>query len=308
MAYIIIILLLIAAVSFTAVKLWLIKRQLKEMKGQMEAQAEGFVSVDFVDRDVEAVAMKINGLLGELQKVRAEAVKGEQALKASVSMISHDMRTPLTSVIGYLQLARKACREGEVLKNIDIALERAEYSGRLIDDFFELSVADSGSYAPVMEKVNLCEAVCEEILGSYPEFEKKGITPLFGQADDAIWVWADRKMLARVIQNLISNGLKYSSGKMLFEVTEGEKITLFVSNSVLDSVSGAIDPERIFDRLYRADSSRNSEGTGLGLYICRKMTEGMNGHIGASCSDGRLVVKIELVPYGLGQSSFSSQT
>lgn len=296
MAYMIIILLLIAAASFFAVKFRLVKRQLKEMQRQMEAQAEGFLSVDFVDRDVEAVALKVNGLLGELQRVRAEAVKGEQAMKASVSMISHDMRTPLTSVIGYLQLARKGCGEGEVLKNIDIALERAEYSGRLIDDFFELSVVDSDRYTPAMERVNICEAVCEEILAGCPEFEKRGITPLFGQADDEVWVWADRKMLARVIQNLISNGIKYSAGQIAFEVSEGERITLSVSNSVPETVSAAVDTDRIFDRFYRADASRGGGGAGLGLYICRRLIEGMGGGISASRSDAVLTVKVELVP------------
>ncbi len=290
----IIIVLLIAA-FFSFLKLWLIKRQLKGMKKQMERQGEGFISVDFVDRDVEAVALKFNETLGLLRKVRADAVKSEQAMKASVSMISHDMRTPLTSVIGYLQLAGKNCREEDVLKNINVALERAEYSGRLIDDFFELSVVDSDRYSPVMERVNICEAVCEEILAGYPEFEKKGITPLFGQADDAIWVWADRKLLSRVMQNLISNGIKYSAGKMFFKVSKGDKITISVSNSISEALSGTVDTEKIFDRFYRADASQSSAGAGLGLYICRKMTEGMNGGISASCSDNMLTVKIELI-------------
>lgn len=268
-AYMITVLLLIAAVLFLAAKLRLVKRQLKEIKKQMEEQAEGFISVDFVDRDVEAVALKINEKLDELQRVRAEAVKSEQAVKASVSMISHDMRTPLTSVIGYLQLARRSCREEDVLRNINIALERAEYSGRLIDDFFELSVIDSDCFTPVMERVNICEVVCEEILANYPEFEKRGLTPLFGQADDEVRVWADRKLLARV--------------------------TLSVSNSMLETISRAVDTGKIFDRFYRADASRSSGGAGLGLYICRRLIEGMNGSIGASCSDKMLTVKVELV-------------
>lgn len=295
MAYMIIVLLLIAAVLFSAAKLRLVKRQLKEIKKQMEEQAEVFISVDFVDRDVEAVALRINEKLDKLQRVRAEAVKSEQAMKASVSMISHDMRTPLTSVIGYLQLARRSCREEDVLRNINIALERAEYSGRLIDDFFELSVIDSDRFTPVMERVNICEVVCEEILANYPEFEKRGITPLFDQADDEVRVWADRKLLARVIQNLISNGIKYSDGRMFFEVSRGDRVTLSVSNSMLETISGAVDTDKIFDRFYRADASRSSGGAGLGLYICRRLIEGMNGSIGASCSDNMLTVKVELV-------------
>lgn len=159
-----------------------------------------------------------------------------------------------------------------------------------MDDFFELSVIDSNQYTPVMEKVNICEVVCEEILANYLEFEKKGITPLFEQADDVIDVWAERKLLVRVIQNLISNGIKYSTGDMEFSVIQGERVVLFISNTI----SQSIDVEKIFDKFYRADSARNSDGMGLGLYICRKFMEEMEGDIFAVSDEDRLTIKVEL--------------
>lgn len=292
MKYMIIIVLLIMVVSFLFLKLCLVKQQMRKIVKQLEEQGENFISVDFVDRDLETVALKINENLALLQKIKAEAVKGEQAMKSSISMISHDMRTPLTSVIGYLQLAEKNCQEKETLQDIKIALERAKYSNKLVDDFFELSVIESNQYTPVMEKVNICEVVCEEILGNYLEFEKKGITPLFEQADDVIGVWADRKLLMRVIQNLISNGMKYSTGKMEFSVTQGDKVVLFISNSI--SISQSIDVEKIFDKFYRADTSRTSEGMGLGLYICRKFMEEIQGNISAYRNEDILTIKVEL--------------
>lgn len=290
MKYIIIIVLLIMVVSFLSLKLYLVKHQMRKIVKQLEEQGENFISVDFVDRDLETVALKINENLDLLQKIKAEAVKGEQAMKSSISMISHDMRTPLTSVIGYLQLAKKNCREKETLQDIKIALDRAKYSNKLVDDFFELSVIDSNQYTPIMEKVNICELVCEEILVNYLEFEKKGITPLFEQADDVIGVWADPQLLMRVIQNLISNGIKYSTGKMEFSVTQGDKVVLSISNSI----SQSIDVEKIFDKFYRADASRNSDGMGLGLYICRKFMEEMEGNISAVSDEDMLTIKVEL--------------
>lgn len=291
MTYMIIIVILIIVVSFLILKLCLVKQQLRKMAEQMEGQDEGFVSVDFVNKDLEVVASNINEKLELLQKVKVDAAKNEQAMKTSISMISHDMRTPLTSVIGYLQLAEKNCKEEETLQDIKIALDRAKYSNKLVDDFFELSVVDSNQYTPVMENVNICEIVCEEILANYFAFEKKGITPQFEQANDEILVWADRKLLLRVIQNLISNGIKYSMGKMEFVITEGKQITLSISNSIL----GSIDTEKIFDKFYRADASRKGEGAGLGLYICRKLVEEMNGKISARCCEGILIIRIELM-------------
>lgn len=289
MTYIVIIFILIIVVSFLSVKICLVKRQLRKMAGQMQEQEEATVSIELVDKDLEAVALQINEKLERLQKVKVDAAKNEQAMKTSISMISHDMRTPLTSVIGYLQLVEKSCADEETLQDIRVALDRAKYASKLVDDFFELSVVDAKQYTPVMEKVNLCEVVCEEILANYLAFEKKGITPLFEQADDEIPILADRKLLARVIQNLISNGIKYSSGKMEFVITEGERVTLAISNSISD----AVDTDKIFDKFYRADASRKGEGAGLGLYICRKFVEEMNGKISAGSENESLTINIE---------------
>lgn len=284
-------LILIIVVSFLSLKLYLVKRQLREVSRQLKEVGEHFVSIDFVDKDLEELVLQINKMLALMEKIKAESVKGEKSIKSSISMISHDMRTPLTSVIGYLQLAEKNCKDEENLHNIKIALDRANYCSKLVNDFFELSIVDSDKYIPVMEKINICEVVCEEILANYPAFEKNNMIPKFEQADDIIWVWADKKLLNRVIQNLISNGIKYSNGEMTFSIVKTDKICLTISNSVSDS----IDVEKIFDKFYRADSARKSEGIGLGLYICRKFVEDMSGKISAHSTSDRLSIKIELL-------------
>lgn len=287
---IILIIILLIVVFFLAIKLWLVKRQLRKMAEHMKEQEEDLFFVDFVDRDLEMAVLHMNRQLERTQKIKVDAAKKEQAIKTAISMISHDMRTPLTSVIGYLQLAERNCREEETLQDIRIALDRAKYANKLVDDFFELSVVDANQYTPVMEQVNLCEIVCEEILANYLSFEKKGITPIFEQADEKILVWADKKLLIRVIQNLISNGIKYSAGVMKFVITEGEKITLSISNSVTEDM----DTEKIFEKFYRADASRKGDGAGLGLYICRKLVEEMNGTISAECGGKVLTIKIQM--------------
>lgn len=289
MAFIIIITLLFIVASFLAFKLFFIKQQLKDMTKQLQEQDEGMVSVEFVDKNLELLATQINCKSEQLQKVKADNEKHEQTMKTAISMISHDMRTPLTSVIGYIQLAEKNCKDKETLQNLRIALDRARYSNKLVDDFFELSLAETDQYIATPEKVNLCEAVCEEILANYLSFESKGITPDFQQADDEIFILADKKMLSRVIQNLISNGIKYSASDIKFQILESDFVTLTISNSV----SEAIDTEKIFQKFYRADVSRKGEGTGLGLYICRKFVEEMNGKITAKYSDGKLIVTLK---------------
>lgn len=289
MSYIIIFILVIV-VSFFGLKLYFVKQQLKSIAKQMEEQEESLLSIDFVDKDLERVTIQINHIIDSVQTIRAEAIKEEQNLRTSISMISHDMRTPLTSVIGYLQLAKKGCKEEETLQDIEIALDRAGYCNKLVNDFFELSVIESDTYIPVLEKVNICEVICEEILANYVSFESKGITPVFKQAEDIVWVKADRKRLVRVIQNLISNSIKYSAGEVKFEISIGLKVSIYISSSV----SQKVEVGKIFDKFYKADNSRSSDGSGLGLYICRKFVEDMKGKISAESSDTRFNVKIEL--------------
>lgn len=290
MVYIIIIIFSIA-VSYSILKLYLVKRQLRKIVEQMEEPGENFISVDFADRDLESAALQINKMVEKIQAAKAQSLKAEKNMQLSVSMISHDMRTPLTSVIGYLQLALKSCNEEAVLQDIRIALDEARYCNKLVNDFFDLSVADFNPYTPVMEKINLCEVVCDEILANHLEFDKKRIVPVFEQANDAVWVLADRKLLTRVIQNLISNEIKYATGKVTFLILKNETTTLCISNTT----SEFMDTEKIFDKYYRVENSYNHTGTGLGLYICKKFVEEMHGNITAYYKEDTLNIKIDFM-------------
>ena len=283
---------LVLAVIFLGWKLALVTRQMKKLTKQMREQRESFLSVELIDKDLEMLVTEMNELIDSVKEVRAEAGRDQESLRASISMISHDMRTPLTSVIGYLQLAEKNCKEEESLQEIRIALERAKYCSRLVNDLYEVSVIDLGTDAPEFENVNLCQVVCEEILAAHPQFEDRGIIPVFEQADEDIWVWADPRQITRVVQNLISNAVKYSAGKVDFSVTQGKRVLLNVTNDLC----GEVDTERIFDRFYQGDVSRSRGGSGLGLYICRRFVENMGGEIRAECEDGKLAVKVELEP------------
>lgn len=298
-----IIFILFAAVLFLSAKLFNMKRQIRNITGQLENQKthNGYLlSIDLADNDVEEMAVQVNEMLAKMQRIKADAHKKEAEIKSSIAVMSHDMRTPLTSVIGYLQLAEKNCREEETLQNIRIAKERADYCNKLIHDFFELSAAESGACQLKMQKVDISALLCEQILANYPNFEKKKITPVFEQKDKTFYVQADRELLERVIQNLISNSIKYSSGTVVFQLVreeeetapahEGGSIILTIANSIEQPV----DAEKIFDRFYRADGARSLDGSGLGLYICRLFLERMGGTVSAECKEGMFVIRAEL--------------
>lgn len=291
---ILVIFILCCVLLFLAVQLFDMKRQLRKIAEQLRSQLTRDentpLSIEFIDRDINEMTILVNEMLERIQQTQAEAGKSEAALRASIALISHDMRTPLTSVIGYLQLAKKNCKDADTLRNIQIAEERAGYCNKLINDFFELSVADSGEYSLHMEKLDIGEILCEQILASYPNFEQKKITPEFEQAGRAIYINGDAELLERALQNLISNSIKYSSDRIVFSLSEQVQ-TGVVILKISNSVKQTIDTEHVFDRFYREDTSRSADGTGLGLYICRKFIQDMGGSIRALCENGVFTVE-----------------
>lgn len=285
-----IILILFAAVVFLAGKYYGLKKQLKAISVQLNDEQNQLVTVELIDSDLEAIALEINRLLEKIRQTIIKTNASSMALKSSIADISHDIKTPLTSVIGYLQLAERECNEEKTKELIKICLERAHYCNSLINDFFELSVLEAQGCIPKLESVDVARMICEQILAHYPIFEGKSITPYFEDSDKPAIVSADSVLLNRVIQNLISNGVKYTTGDMFFHVCqENGQITITVSNPI----DTYVDVTRIFDRFYTQDKSR-SKGSGIGLYICRQFIEAMGGRINAEIDRNYLSINITL--------------
>lgn len=277
---------------FLFLKLTVIKKELRRIKSEMADKSdESIINVDFVDRDLQGMILEVNRLYGNITEIKRESKRQERAIRDSVSMISHDMRTPLTSVIGYLQMAKRSGDPAEIDENIATALERAQYLKGLINDFFELSLIGSGQTRAVPERLNLSEMICEEILAQSPEIDVRGIEPCFEQADTNIYVQADRKMLTRVVQNLLSNSVKYTRGRLDIAIEKQGARTAF---RIVTDTADEIAADRIFDMFYMEDASRHKGGTGLGLYIVKEFVECMGGSIHADQKDETFVMTVEL--------------
>ena len=284
---ILIIIVLSAAVYVLAAKLFSLNSRIGSLSRQLDDKDNTLITTQLSGDELEAVVKKINLMIENEHKAKVEISKEQTALKQAIADISHDIRTPLTAVVGYLQLAEKEDHR----TNISIALDRARYCSSLVNDFFELSVIDSKGCEPVMESVDLNDMLCELILANFPNFEAKSIIPHFEDCGKPVYAHADRKMLTRVIQNLISNGIKYGSERLDFTLTADEAIQISVSNPILDN---EIDTEKMFDKFYRASRSRTAGGAGIGLYICKQFVEAMDGGISASVGDGMLTIAVTL--------------
>lgn len=274
-----------------AVKFIVMKRELRKIANQISREDNDFLSVQIVDEDLNRLVSGINHLYEKQLEIRKAANGKEKEIRESISMVSHDMKTPLTSIIGYLQMAKKSVDE-EQQSDIDTALERATYLNGLVNDFFEISLIDADSFSPNLESLNICELICEEIFALSPSFDKKGMLPVFEKSDRDIRVQADRKMCTRVFQNYFSNCIKYGVGEVVIDVDESstEKVRITISNTPLNTVN----PDKMFERFYRDDQARSGEGAGLGMFICKSFVEAMQGSIRAEMIEGKLVTVIEM--------------
>ena len=275
-----------------AVKFIVMKRELRKIANQISREDNDFLSVQIVDEDLNRLVSGINHLYEKQLEIRKAANGKEKEIRESISMVSHDMKTPLTSIIGYLQMAKKSADE-EQQSDIDTALERATYLNGLVNDFFEISLIDADSFSPNLESLNICELICEEIFALSPSFDKKGMLPVFEKSDRDIRVQADRKMCTRVFQNYFSNCIKYGVGEVVIDVDESstEKVRITISNTPQNTVN----PDKMFERFYRDNQARSGEGAGLGMFICKSFVEAMQGSIRAEMIEGKLVTVMEML-------------
>ncbi len=284
---------LIALVLFLFVWLLLLKKEMRRISLEMkENEDRRQMNIDLVDGDLQSMITEVNKLYEEILRVKIDTMKEEDRLKESVSMISHDMRTPLTSIIGYLQVAQRSEDEAEAEQNVEIALERAKYLNKLVNDFFEISLIDSEQVDINMDRVNLCEVICEEILAESPEIDRKGLEPSFEQSDENIYVNADKEKLVRIIQNLISNAVRYSDKRLEFKIVPEEDG--MTQMKIITDPGAKIDTDSIFDRFVKGDSARSNGGAGLGLYICKGFAEMMGGSIKAAQDEESFTITLSL--------------
>lgn len=286
---------LAVAVAVLAVRTVVMRREIRSMSRQLEdlsaGRTEKKISLTLVDARVNELAAQINENM-ELQKqLRIDTRKSEQRLKDSIAGVSHDLRTPLTAIIGYIQMLERSGLSGEQQEKAAVILKKADAMRELVESFFELSVMESGQSELAEEPVNFTNIVSEAVVDFIPRFEAAELEPDVDLGDKSLYMAGDRTALRRIVQNLLSNALKYTAGRVevTLEERDGE-IILTVANEVKPDTPP--DMERLFERFYTADDSRNSGSAGLGLYIVKLLAEKMQGAVSASLENKTLSIYV----------------
>ena len=265
----------------------------KQLDDFISERTHKILDVSLSDPFLESMAANINRSIYLQEKMRINEVQRERAIRDDIANISHDLRTPLTAMIGYLSLSKE---EKDFLQKslyIDIALQKAMSLQSLVDNFFEMSYIDSDACQIQLISLDLNKIIRDELLASYCEFENHSITPLIELPEHPVMILGNELAIERIIQNLIANAISYSTGQI--EVClkmKGEGAELIVRNS--SHFISDQEREKIFDRFYRASTERISGHAGLGLYIAKQLILKQGGSVRSDYKDGMFAIIVYL--------------
>lgn len=283
---------------YFAVRFLALKQSIRKAAFQMdeiEEQKESNRNLKAVtsDRELEILLNRINKLYEFRQKERISYQRREHQLQREVENISHDLRTPLTSIMGYTELIQDPGTSPEEKQEyLTIIHKRAKVLQGFIEDFYELSRFQGENY-PLRYEILQVQPIIKEVLVSYyRQFEKKQIQVEINLEEDArCGIIADRVQFNRILNNLIQNALKYTKTTFTlkqYRVQENCIIRFCNDNTDLTEE----DMKHIFDRFYTGDENRSGQSTGLGLTITKLLVENMKGSIKGELNDGRFTIEL----------------
>lgn len=255
--------------------------------GGLAADTNTLIGISSKDRFLRRLAEGLNGELRELGSQRRRFRQGDRELKDAVTNISHDLRTPLTAIYGYLDLLSGEEKSPDAERYLSIIRNRTDMLKQLTEELFDYSLIISQE-GTEKEPVEVNRVLEESIAAFYTQLREKGITPSISMPEEKIVRCLDRAALSRVFSNLLHNEVKYSDGDLEIRLTDAGEIIFANDAPDLDEVQVG----RLFDRFYTVESVDRS--TGLGLSIARTLTERMGGRIDAGYEKGRLRIEIWL--------------
>lgn len=287
---------LAVAAAILLLRLWSYRKQINHIKEQLsflETEESNFLltSVCAVGKTAELIE-GLNHVIEKLRQNQRSLRKTNQSYRQSITSISHDIRTPLTSVKGYVQMLQKSdLPEEKKAEYVRIVERRLEELGEILNQLFEYARIEAGEFQLNLERINAGNLFAEIISLFYEDFSGKGWEPQIEIPKEALFIQADKHAFSRIVENLIRNALVHGQGNYRFTLnSRGGCAVISIANET-DQIEEK-DLEQIFERFYTTDQSRNRRTTGLGLAIAREFTEQMGGRIWAFLQQGYFTVEV----------------
>lgn len=280
-----------AVVLFLSVKIHTLKVSMEEIRVQLtdwlKTDTNTLISISSSDRQMRLLTSDLNRQLRQLRRQRRQYLDGDRELKDAITNISHDLRTPLTAICGYLDLLRDEEKSEKVTHYVMAIQNRAEVLKQLTEELFRYSIIMSAQESMQLEPLCVNDILEQSIVSFYATLTKRGITPQIDITEKKIMRTLNRTAFLRVLNNILNNAVKYSGGDLNILLTKtGEIIFSNTAKNLNDVQVG-----KLFNRFFSVETARNS--TGLGLAIAKTLVEQMQGTITAQYHDSVLSVCID---------------
>ncbi|MDD5945562.1 MAG: HAMP domain-containing sensor histidine kinase [Clostridia bacterium] len=270
-----------AGVFFTARAMQSITKIMVAVKETSEGNFDKKVNPDDISPSLKNFATDVSNMQNGLKQAVGRAVKGEKMKTELITNVSHDLKTPLTSIITYVDLLKREELNNEKAENyVAILDEKTNRLKQLIEDLVEASKASSGNLAVSKNKINLKELI-EQSLGEFEERIEASELEFKMNAPEDVYIYADGKHMWRIAENLITNALKYAMPKtrVFIDITKSETEGIFTIKNVSVIPIDNVDLKSLTERFVRGDASRTTEGAGLGLSITQSLSEIQGGRL-----------------------------
>lgn len=282
--------LLACAFITTLVKVFLMKKAVIEICEGLEEKLKNdtntLITISTSDKSMRRLAQKLNEQLKELRKQRHYFVQGDAELKEAVTNISHDIRTPLTAICGYLELLEEEEMSKKAVGYLEIIKSRTEILENLTEELFQYSMITAVEEDVEREAVVVNSVLEESVAAFYTTLTEVNISPRIEITEKRIVRKLSPSALSRIFSNLINNAVKYSDGDL--EISLSEKGEIVFSNTA--SGLNYMQVSKLFERFYTVEDMQKS--TGLGLSIVKKLVEQMDGRIIAEYRDEKLIISV----------------
>lgn len=289
MKYLLILCLIIIVVLI--MKIVAMRLSIRELREDYEERASlrtnTMLTVSSRDKEILKLAVTLNKTMVKLRDSFNRYENGDREIRTAITNISHDLRTPLTAISGYLELAKRQEKSPEVEKYLSIIEGRTEHMKKLTEELFEYSIMTGGEITEEKQDVNVGKMLEDCIMNYYPALKARGIEPVIDITEEKIVRHLYPTYVERIMNNLFSNALKYSDGDLEIALSDEGKLKFANSAQNLSSV----DVNKLFDRFFTVENARSSS-TGLGLSIVKIFAERMNCSVGAYYADGRIIIEV----------------
>lgn len=275
--------------------IWFIKRQIQDICRQLafleEQESNMLITTQTTSLCIGDLIEKINRIILSNRKRKKAYLEKEQRVQQVYTNLSHDIRTPLTSLDGYVQLLADCEDKGKQKEYLIVVRERISSLKNMLEELFMFTRLKDDSYQLELSNVCVSRILKETVFSYYDDWNRQGIVPKFLIDEGDVYIEGNESALNRIFQNIIKNGLVHGEKNIIISLTKNEKEVILSFGNAMKNPED-VDVSQVFERFYKADKSRSRNSTGLGLSIAKGFVERMNGTIEARLVENQFVIEV----------------